>query len=241
MKGSETALDDTSHFYFQFYKAIPDRFHHAFFHRAIENNHRKRYNQKQVLRIDLQKGGGAAVPTDMKKIIAEATQTLLFERHVKKLTVKDIVEQCNITRQAFYYHFDGIPELLRWMIEEYFEQVMGKALDQEDGEVGLRSFFVMAINIAPYVEHGMKSNYGEELKRLLRQCFLHYFTLASERKNFYPDCTRSQMKVILRYHSQAIMGLLEEWTDEDTEQLDQIVHTVYHIMTAEIPPWSSRT
>ena len=42
------------------------------------------------------------VPTDMKKNIAEAVLTLLMERHVKKLTVKDIVEQCHITRQAFY-------------------------------------------------------------------------------------------------------------------------------------------
>lgn len=170
------------------------------------------------------------MPTDMKKTIAEATRTLLVERHVKKLTVKDIVEQCHITRQAFYYHFEGIPELLQWMIEKYFEQVMRETLAQKDGEAGLRCFFVMAINAAPYVTHGVNSNYGEELKRLLRQSFQRYFSLLSEQKNFYPDCTRSQLKVILRYHSQAILGLLQEWTEEDTEQLDQIVHTVYGII-----------
>lgn len=60
------------------------------------------------------------MPTDMKRTIAEAAQTLLVQRHVKKLTVKDIVEECHITRQAFYYHFADIPELLRWMIEGYF-------------------------------------------------------------------------------------------------------------------------
>lgn len=126
------------------------------------------------------------------------------------------------------------------MIKGYFDQVMGEVLAQEDGEMGLHCFFVMAINAAPYVEHGMKSNYGEELKQLLHQCFLHYFALASERKNFYPNCTRSQMKIILCYHSQAIMGLLEEWTEEDTAQLDQIVRTIYHIITAKIPLWDSR-
>lgn len=180
------------------------------------------------------------MPGDMKRAIAEAAQTLLMDRHVKKLTVKDIVEQCHITRQAFYYHFEGIPELLRWMIDGYFEQVMGETLAQKDGEEGLRCFFVMAINAAPYVERGMKSNYGEELKRLLRQCFQRYFTLASEKRNIYPHCTHTQLKVIQRYHSQAILGLLEEWTEEDTEQLDQIVHTVYHIMMAEIPAWDGR-
>ena len=178
------------------------------------------------------------MPTDMKRVIAEATQTLLLERHVKKLTVKDLVEECHITRQAFYYHFAGIPELLRWMIEGYFEQVMGTALAQEDEEAGLRCFFVMAINAAPYVEHGMKSNYGEELRQLLHQCFQRYFALAAERTHRYARCTHTQLKALQRYHCHGILGLLEAWTEADTEQLDQIVHTLYHIMTAEVPPWT---
>ena len=188
----------------------------------------------------MRKGGEAHVPTDMKRAIAEATQALLLQHHVKKLTVKDIVEQCHITRQAFYYHFDGIPELLRWMIDGYFQQVLEETMAQEEGEAGLRCFFVLAINAAPYVARGMKSNYGEELKRLLRQSFQRYFALASQQKDFYPDCTLSQLTILQRYHSQAIMGLLEDWSEEDTQRLDQIVHTVYHIMKAELPPWDSR-
>ena len=78
----------------------------------------------------------------MKRTIAEAAQTLLVQRHVKKLTVKDIVEECHITRQAFYYHFADIPELLRWMIEGYFQQVLGETLAQEDGEAGVPFFSI---------------------------------------------------------------------------------------------------
>ena len=60
------------------------------------------------------------MPANMKNLIAEAAKTLLIQRHVKKLTVTDIVEECHITRQTFYYHFDDIPDLLRWMADEYF-------------------------------------------------------------------------------------------------------------------------
>lgn len=173
---------------------------------------------------------------DMKELIAQATNTLLVEKHVKKLTVKDIVEQCHITRQAFYYHFQDIPELLKWMIEQYTEQMFQEVLSKGNGEEGLRCFFVMAINAIPYVERGMDSNYGPELERLLRHYIRRFFIMASERQNFYPECTRSEIKIIVRYHSQAIMGLLQEWTDEDTEQLDQIVHTVYRLTMEGIPP-----
>lgn len=176
------------------------------------------------------------MPSDMKETIAEATLTLLTQRHVKKLTVKDIVEQCHITRQAFYYHFEGIPELLRWMIESYFEHILQKALAQESMEEGLRCFFVMAINAIPYFEQGLGSNYRGELEQMLRQCFQHYFALASQQKNFYANCTGSEIKIILRYHSHAFLGLLQEWTDEDTKQLDQIVHTVCRLIMEGIPP-----
>ena len=57
------------------------------------------------------------MPADMKQIIAQAAMNLLMRRGVKKLTVKDIVEECHITRQAFYYHFEDIPELFRWIME----------------------------------------------------------------------------------------------------------------------------
>lgn len=54
---------------------------------------------------------------DMKEEIAEAARRLLMDKKVKKLTVKDIVEECHITRQAFYYHFEDIPDMLKWMLE----------------------------------------------------------------------------------------------------------------------------
>ena len=86
----------------------------------------------------------------------------------------------------------------------------------------------------------MRSNYGEDLRRLLRQAFQRYFALASQRKNFCPRCTHTQLQILQRYHCQAIMGALGGWTEEDTQRLDEIVHTVYHIMTAEIPPGTAR-
>lgn len=71
------------------------------------------------------------MPVDMKEIIADAVETLLFENKVKKLTVKDIVAECNITRQAFYYHFEDIPELLRWILERNSEKCCRNVLHWE--------------------------------------------------------------------------------------------------------------
>jgi len=57
------------------------------------------------------------VAVDTKELIAEAVKRLLMQKKVKKLTVKDIVDECSITRQTFYYHFEDIPDLLKWVLE----------------------------------------------------------------------------------------------------------------------------
>ncbi|HIT52884.1 MAG TPA: TetR family transcriptional regulator [Candidatus Fimivicinus intestinavium] len=176
------------------------------------------------------------MPADMKEIIAEAAQTLLTERHIKKLTVKDIVEQCHITRQAFYYHFEDIPDLFSWMIKRFTEQVFQEASSKGDAEEGLRCFFVMAVNALPYAQRGRDSNYRDELEQTSRRYIQQFFAEAAESQNYYQQYSAAEAKIILRYHSQAILGLLQEWTEQDTEQLDQIVHTVYRLLMEGIPP-----
>ena len=80
---------------------------------------------------------------DMKDVIAEAARKLLMDKNIKKLTVKDIVEECNITRQTFYYHFEGIPDLIRWILERGTREVMKEADLQESPEEKLRFFFLI--------------------------------------------------------------------------------------------------
>ena len=172
----------------------------------------------------------------MKQTIAQAAMTLLVKKGVKKLTVKDIVEECHITRQAFYYHFEDIPELFRWTIERQTGQMLKEVLSKGTAQDGLRCFFVMATSLLPYVKRGMDSNYRSELEQLLLQYMQQFFAQAAEVSHSYTACSASERKLILRYHSHAVLGLLSEWTQEDSEHLDEIVRTVYGLMTEGSPP-----
>ena len=176
------------------------------------------------------------MPIDTKEAIAEAAVRLLTEKNVKKLTVKDIVEECRITRQAFYYHFEDIPELFRWVMEKQMEKLLSETMPDNDPQQTLREFFLMAIKASPYIKRGMQSNYRDELEQIITRYAYRLFGHVIERKNLYRGRTRSEVKLILRYHSQAIMGILREWTDEDTENLDEIVCLVYLLMTEGISP-----
>ncbi len=173
---------------------------------------------------------------DMKEVIAMAAKKLLIEKGVKKLTVKDIVEECQITRQAFYYHFEDIPDLFRWIFEQDTERTILEAKSLDSGEAKLRCLFIFGINSMPYVKRGLECNYRDELEKYLTQYIQRLFERACDEEGLYPNCTRYEAGLILRYHSQAILGLMRNWTEADTKNLEQIVHTVFCLMTEGIPP-----
>lgn len=171
---------------------------------------------------------------DMKAAIARAAITLLMEKRVKKLTVKDIVETCNITRQAFYYHFEDVPDLLRWILERSSEELVQHCLAQPDLESFLRYFIVFSLNVKPLLHQGMQTNYRDDLEHLLTQYICRFFEQVAESIPLYPHCSYPQMKLILRYHSQAIVGLLHSWTDNDTIHMDEIVHDIALLITGKL-------
>ena len=64
------------------------------------------------------------MPNFTRKAIQEAFITLLNERPLKQITVKDIVDTCGINRNTFYYHFADIPTLLQEIITEDADNII---------------------------------------------------------------------------------------------------------------------
>ena len=59
-----------------------------------------------------------------EKAIKESFVKLLNERPLDKITVKDIVEDCGINRNSFYYHYQDVPALLGTIVREQAEVVI---------------------------------------------------------------------------------------------------------------------
>lgn len=70
----------------------------------------------------------------------------------------------------------------------------------------------------------------------MAQSIENIFEKVIEERGLYAQCSRPEVKLIVRYHVGAILGLFQTWTEEDTQHLDDIVATVFQLMTEGIPP-----
>ena len=49
-----------------------------------------------------------------KHILEESLKKLMLEKPLDKITIRDLTEDCGISRMAFYYHFKDIYDLVEW-------------------------------------------------------------------------------------------------------------------------------
>lgn len=59
-----------------------------------------------------------------KKAIASSLKKLMEKKPLSKITVSEIVADCNINRKTFYYHFEDIRALLKWILEQEAVEVV---------------------------------------------------------------------------------------------------------------------
>ena len=63
----------------------------------------------------------------MKQEIKRVFLMLLEERPINQITVKDIVKECGINRNTFYYHYADLPAL----VEELIDDEIGRFVREE--------------------------------------------------------------------------------------------------------------
>ena len=68
------------------------------------------YNQDTFL--------GGVIYIETKKALAASLKETMRHKAFSKITVKEIIQSCGVNRNTFYYHFEDIYSLLRWMLTE---------------------------------------------------------------------------------------------------------------------------
>lgn len=59
-----------------------------------------------------------------KQMLAASLKKQMEKKPLKKITVSEIIADCNVNRKTFYYHFEDIYALLKWMLEQEAVEVV---------------------------------------------------------------------------------------------------------------------
>lgn len=170
-----------------------------------------------------------------KKMLCTSLKNIMKHKAFSKITVSELIKDCNLNRKTFYYHFEDIYGLLKWMLEqEAFEVVK-----QFDLLVDYRDAFDFVINYIEqnaFVLNCIYDSVGrDELKRFLYQDFIGLIQklIVDYEEQLNVTISENYRHFLCNFYTEAIAGMLidlfqkpEEYDRKELlEDFSIILHT----------------
>lgn len=170
-----------------------------------------------------------------KIALADSLKKLLHVKTLDKITVKDIVEDCGVNRQTFYYHFQDIPDLVEWICIDDVDHLIKKKEEYETWEDKFLIVFKIMLEEKIFVENIYHSVSREVLRtnlyRLVYPIIYDEITKKSKGKGLREE----DKKFITNFYKYAFVSIVFEWIDKDMyENPEMIVLKVSHLVTGTI-------
>ncbi len=176
------------------------------------------------------------ISLNTKKMFATSLKKLLEKKPLSKISVSEIVSDCGVNRKTFYYHFENINELLKWMLRQEAIEVV-KAMDMNSD---YEKSILFVLDYIDKNEEIIKNIYSIG-KNELRQFFYADFMeiMRSVIENAMHDAKISLpddfTDFLVKFYTEAITGLLQEWiVDKSVRNKEKTVQYIQLILHSSI-------
>lgn len=151
-----------------------------------------------------------------KRTLADSLKKIMRQKAFAKITVSEIIADCGVNRKTFYYHFEDIYALLKWMFEEEAIEVVKHFDLLVDYEEAIR--FVMGyVDENEYIISCAYDSIGrDEMKRFFYSDFIGIVTSVIDAAE-----VRLETKVdtdfknyVAKFYTEALSGMLIDWVKE---------------------------
>lgn len=151
------------------------------------------------------------MPNFTKMAIKTTFIRLLDEKPLNQITVKDLVEECGINRNSFYYHFQDIPALIEEIVTEEADKIIAEhpTIDSVESCLNVALEFVRKNRRAIlHIYHSVNRDIFEQyLWKVCRHVVSSYADTIFAGKAV-GDFDR---ELILRFYKGECFGVVMEW------------------------------
>ena len=146
-----------------------------------------------------------------KRALAASLKKLLKERPLDNITVKDIVEDCEVNRQTFYYHFQDIYDLLLWVFTTEAEAVIADNKHAGTWREGFLNTFRYVKENRGMILHIFRSNGREHLDRYLYSMVQQFLADVLEENDKGLNVSDGDKAFIADFFKYAFVGIMLDW------------------------------
>ena len=154
--------------------------------------------------------------------IKAAFLKLLEEHPFSEITVKNVVEECGINRNSFYYHFHDLPALLEEIVKEEADAVIEKYSSVHSVVECYDAIEEFASHRRRAIMHIYRSVSRDVFERYLMQICEYFITqyidaLLSE-GGIDGEMIERNRKIIVNYYKCLFFGVTIDWLNDGMKE-----------------------
>ena len=159
-------------------------------------------------------------------VLVEALELVLQKKPIDKVTVKDIVNECNLTRQTFYNHFSDIYELVEWTARQATERALNNVADYDNWQKGFYDLMLIIKANKVIIDNTYRSAYRDLMEKHIYEIIYSYIIVVVENQATGMAVDQKHKDFIAHFYSLAFIALIFEWVkdgmkDDPQEIVDQ--------------------
>ena len=172
-----------------------------------------------------------------KMTLVKALKEEMRKKSFSKITVSDLVNDCDMNRKTFYYHFSNVYDLLKWMFEQEAIEIIKKFDFLVDYEEAI-NFVLDYVDENDYIINCAYSSIGrDEMKNFFFSDFIginsSLIDNISEKYGFSLD--EDYKEFMARFFSEAVAGTLIDMVHEkDKEKRKRYADYIVRIVRTSV-------
>ena len=146
-----------------------------------------------------------------RSAIMGSLMKLLNERPLNRITVRDIVEDCGVNRNTFYYHFEDISAVIEAVILEEVNRIMEDYTDIASLEDCFDAALRLGHDHRNAIYHIYNSSNRDFLERRLMEICRHVATRFVDRSAEGLDIRPMDRDIIIHSYQCEFFGYIIDW------------------------------
>jgi AcrR family transcriptional regulator len=181
----------------------------------------------------LMEGVGDRRTRQTKAALTQSLLTLLRERPLNRITVKELCALADVNRSTFYAHYTDTAELLRQIQEEFFAELLASLRRYDTLEATRELVSEIVGRIPGHIDlcRVLFSDYGDRAF-LRRVMYIAHDQSLEAWGRHSPDAQKAQLELMYAFVANGSVGLLEAWIRgglrEDPQEIAGLInHLAY--------------
>ena len=163
----------------------------------------------------------------------------MLQKQLDKITIRDLTEDCGISRMAFYYHFKDIYDLVEWSCLEDATRALAGKKTYDTWSEGLVQIFDAVYENKPFILNAYRCISRDQIESFLFHLTSDLLMNVVDEKSDGTSISEEDRRFIADFYKYSFVGLMLDWIkqgmkDDYVDLAHKISITIHGSLTHSI-------